>query len=452
MAWRQQDIREATLHNFSHTSCQLQAMPRSEPITSTRPLCVMRQENSSPSCIEFNTPKLHIQRLKTISDHRVLFSNCISHGVDLTSRRVTTFQNWSLSSINQSHDGKENSDHTKGSTKHKKKKNTIFSLIGLAGLFKGLTTGDIEEEREKLSDEQKVKKMNPMELYIAKGVLSMCDQNYVKANELFHEALHLAQEEKNEEQEIMILNLLASNYFESGDLDKAEKLFIELIKRMILHGLESTNIAILELSLKLASIYSKNQATHDKATQGFKFVINNLLNDLQDLLSSADVDEIDIHEISDERKDELALLGWGFDWFAKHLLNMNDYTGAALMLQRALQISSKVLGPLHDQTLILLNDLGTTMAMNEAPEEGRTYIKKAVEGAIESQSKELPSFYVNLGLVNLKLRKLNEAKRYCEYSIELASKNREHHNSYDVIQLSRSCLSEVERLLEVENQ
>lgn len=452
MAWRQQDIREATLHNFSHTSCQLQAVPRSEPITSTRPLCVMRQENSSPSCIEFNTPKLHIQRLKTISDHRVLFSNCISHGVDLTSRRVTTFQNWSLSSINQSHDGKENSDHTKGSTKHKKKKNTIFSLIGLAGLFKGLTTGDIEEEREKLSDEQKVKKMNPMELYIAKGVLSMCDQNYVKANELFHEALHLAQEEKNEEQEIMILNLLASNYFESGDLDKAEKLFIELIKRMILHGLESTNIAILELSLKLASIYSKNQATHDKATQGFKFVINNLLNDLQDLLSSADVDEIDIHEISDERKDELALLGWGFDWFAKHLLNMNDYTGAALMLQRALQISSKVLGPLHDQTLILLNDLGTTMAMNEAPEEGRTYIKKAVEGAIESQSKELPSFYVNLGLVNLKLRKLNEAKRYCEYSIELASKNREHHNSYDVIQLSRSCLSEVERLLEVENQ
>lgn len=365
---------------------------------------------------------------------------------------MTTFQNWSLSSINQSHDGKENSDHTKGSTKHKKKKNTIFSLIGLAGLFKGLTTGDIEEEREKLSDEQKVKKMNPMELYIAKGVLSMCDQNYVKANELFHEALHLAQEEKNEEQEIMILNLLASNYFESGDLDKAEKLFIELIKRMILHGLESTNIAILELSLKLASIYSKNQATHDKATQGFKFVINNLLNDLQDLLSSADVDEIDIHEISDERKDELALLGWGFDWFAKHLLNMNDYTGAALMLQRALQISSKVLGPLHDQTLILLNDLGTTMAMNEAPEEGRTYIKKAVEGAIESQSKELPSFYVNLGLVNLKLRKLNEAKRYCEYSIELASKNREHHNSYDVIQLSRSCLSEVERLLEVENQ
>lgn len=326
----------------------------------------------------------------------------------------------------------------------------MLPLLGLVGFFKGLTSSDIEEEREKLSDEQKVKKMKPVDYLIAKGVLSMCDQNYSKANELFHEALQLAQKEENGEQEMMILNLLASNYFESGDLDKAEKLFIDLMKRMILVGLDSSDLAILELSLKLASIYSKNQTTHDKATQGFKFVINNLLNDLQDLLTT--IDDIDIHEMSDEKKDELALLGWGYDWFAKHLLNMNDFTGAADMLQRALQISSKVLGPLHDQTLILLNDVGTTMAMNEAPEEGRTFIRKAVEGAIESQSKELPSFYVNLGLVNLKLKKLNEAKRYCEYSIELASKNREHHNSFEVIQLSRSCLNEVERLLEVENQ
>lgn len=328
---------------------------------------------------------------------------------------------------------------------------SLATMLGIMGLFKQATTSDIEEESVKLTDEQKIEKMKPIELLIARGVLCMCDQDYSKANNLFHEALHLAQDENDDEKENLILNLLASNFFESGDFEKAEKLFIDLMKTMIARSVEPTAPPILELSLKLASIYSKNPATHDKALKGFKFVINSLLLNLEDVLNNLDQLD-DFHELSEEKKDELALLGWSYDWFAKHLLAMNDYNGASDMLQRALKISSKVLGPLHDQTLILLNDVGTTLAMNNAPEEGRMFIKKAVEGAIENQSQELASFYVNLGLVYLKLRKLNEAKRYCEYSLELAGKNREHHNSHEVIELSRSCLNEVERLMELEEQ
>lgn len=327
---------------------------------------------------------------------------------------------------------------------------SLLSMLSILGLFKAVTVEEAEEKKHKLSDEEKIKKMKPAELLIAKGVLSMCDQEYLKADELFHQALRLAQNEKNEEQETLVLNLLASNYFESGDLKKAEKLFIDLITRLVAQDVEPTNPAILELSLKLASIYSKSISTHDKALKGFKFVINSLLSNLHDLLSN--LDEIELQELSEDRKSELALLGWSYDWFAKHLISLNDYDGAADMLQRAANISSKILGPLHDQTLILLSDVGTTLAMNNSPETGTTYIKQAVEGAIKSQSKELASFYVNLGLVNLQLRKLSEAKRYCENSIELALKNREHHNSNEVITLSKSCLKEVERLLEVETQ
>lgn len=329
-------------------------------------------------------------------------------------------------------------------------KRSLLSMLGVLGFFKGATASDIEEEKEKLSNEEKVKKMKPLELLIAKGVLSMCDQEYHKAGELFHQALHLAQDEKNEEQETLVLNLLASNYFEGGDFLKAEKLYLDLITRLIARDVEPTDPAILELSLKLASIYSKNYATHEKALKGFKFVINSLLTNLQDMLSN--LEEIELHELSEDRKSELALLGWSYDWFAKHLIVANDYRGAADMLQRAVKISSKILGPLHDQTLILLNDVGTTLAMNNSPDSGELFIKQAVGGAIKSQSKELASFYVNLGLVNLQLKKLSEAKRYCENSIELALKNRENHNSNEVIMLSKNCLSEVERLLAMENQ
>lgn len=319
------------------------------------------------------------------------------------------------------------------------------------GLFGGAKADDIEEEKAKLTDEQKIKKMTPTELLIAKGVSLLCDQDHDKAIELFHKALYKSQEEKNEDQETLVLNLIATSYFESGDLEKAEKLFIDLIKRMIACEIEPTDNAILEFSLKLASIYSKDRSTHEKALKGFKFVIESLLFKLKDTLNNFDAHEI--QELSEEKKNELALLGWSYDWFARHLLAVNDFNGAASMLQKAVDISSRVLGPLHDQTLTLLNDVGTTLAMNNAPEKGKTFIQKAVEGAIESQSKEIASFYVNLGLVNLRLKQLSDAKRYCEFAIELASKNREHYNSDEVMRLSRYCLKEVEQLLNlVENQ
>lgn len=321
----------------------------------------------------------------------------------------------------------------------------MVPMLGILGtIFGGLKSNDIEEERAKLSDAEKVKKMKPAELLIAKGVLSMLDQQNSKASELFHESLRLAQEAEDYDQETLVLNLLATNYFESGDLEAAEKLFIDLIKRLMGQEAEPNSPAILELSLKLASIYGRDRRTHEKAMKGFKFVIDSLLLKLEDLLSS---DEYNFKELSEERRNELALLGWSYDWFAKYLIEINDYRSAAEMFQMAYKISSKVLGPLHDQTLILLNDIGTTLAMNASPEEGRIYLKKAVEGAIANESKELASFYLNLGLVDIQLKHWNEAKRYCEYSFELSSKNREHPNSSEVIQLSRSCLSEVERAL-----
>lgn len=322
----------------------------------------------------------------------------------------------------------------------------LGTALAAFGIFTNLNQEDIEQERKKLSDEQKVKKMSNLELLTAKGVLSLCDQEYDKAKTLFHKALHLAQDEANEEQETLILNLLAAAYFDSGQFEEAEKLFIDLIKRLIAKGVQPTDSSVLELSLKLSCIYGQNIKTHTKALKGFGFIISSLMHRLKDTLDI--LEEVDVDQLSDKVRNDLALLGWSYDWLSKQLIAMNDFNEAVEILQKALEISTKILGPLHDQTLILLNDVGTTMAMNNSPEEGKTFITKAVEGALESKSKELASFYVNLGLVNLQLRKLSEAKRYCEYSIELALKNQDNHNTSEVVKLSRSCLDEIKILLE----
>lgn len=351
--------------------------------------------------------------------------------------------------VSSSRNSNENSNRHESRRRNKRRMRIPFAL-GALGIFKKLTIDDVdEEEKSTPSDEQKLKKMSQIEILASRGVLLMCDQEYDKAEILFHQALELAQSDDNEEQETFILNLLATNYFDSGQLDKAERLFIDLIKRSIALGVEQTDPAVLELSLKLSSIYSKEKSTHGKALKGFEFVIGSSMHKLKEILEK--FDEIQTEELSEQNKNDLALLGWSYDWFAKHLVAINDYENAIEMLRRALEISSKILGPLHEQTLILLNDLGTTLAMSNLPEEGKTYIQRAVEGAIESKSRELVSFYVNLGLVNLQLRKLSEAKRYCEYSIELALKDQDNHNNSEIIKLSQICLNEVKHLLDVQS-
>lgn len=401
-------------------------------------ICMLNSDHNTPVAYHHNINKplkMLVKNATYLREHYVSPFNC--------QNRLNSSRRLKISlriSSNHYHKSRRES-------KRSMEPSTFGLTLGILGLFGGMTASDVEEETSKLTDEQKISKMSPAELSIAKGVLAMCNQEYGKANDLFHEALHLAQDSANLEQETLVLNLLAANYFEKGDYGHAEELFIDLIKRMIASDVDPTDPAILELSLKLASIYSRKHETHEKALKGFKFVIDSLLNSLHDLFSN--IDDLDVDTLSEERRNELALLGWSYDWFAKHLITANDYTGAADMLQQALRISTKVLGPLHDQTLILLNDVGTTLAMNNAAEQGKTYLRRAVEGAIESKSEELASFYVNLGLVNLKLNKFNEARRYCEYSIELALKNAEHPNSREVLKLSKNCLSEIDRLVEV---
>lgn len=339
--------------------------------------------------------------------------------------------------------------------KHKNNKNSRASyidekrfliLFGFVGASK-INSDDADdrshanESNEKIeTDKEKKDVMTHTDKLISRGVLLMLDLDHAKANDLFHEALKSAQKDENEEKELLILTLLATNYFESEQFDKAEQLFIALMKRLISKNTEVDSPALLELSLKLAAIYSRRPETHKKADIGFKFVIDTLSKKLSDILYR--LDQLKDDQLDDEKKNLLALLGWGYDWYAKHLLTINNFQDAIYYLKRAYEISLHVLGPLHDQTLILLNDIGTTIAMSRSPTEGREYIQRAVDGAIQSNSKELASFYLNLGLTTVRSQQPKEGRKYCERSLEMALKNTYDVNSKEIVNLSKQCLKE----------
>jgi tetratricopeptide repeat protein 19 len=275
----------------------------------------------------------------------------------------------------------------------------------------------------------------------------MCDQNHEGAKQLFLEALHMAQDENDEALDCFILNLIAANYFEGGDLPNASTLFNYLLERIFAHDVAPTTPAILEFSLKLASIYSYDPETAEDALDGIKFVICSLLNNLQGVVNN--IEELDARDMSDKTKNELTLLCGCYHMFAEQLLSMNydRVLMASSILHEAYRISSKIFDPCHDYSLMLLNDIAITITIVYSPKKGLKFIEKAVEGAIISHSSELASLYFNLGLINLKLMHLKKARGCCKYSMRLAKKNPEHYNSHAIVKLSRSYLEQIQRLL-----
>ena len=67
-----------------------------------------------------------------------------------------------------------------------------------------------------------------------------------------------------------IYTLLANTALERGFLGQAERLFTEVLKRLLGAGERQDSNAVVEISLKLAEIFLRN-GDYAKAEQGFEF-------------------------------------------------------------------------------------------------------------------------------------------------------------------------------------
>lgn len=87
----------------------------------------------------------------------------------------------------------------------------------------------------------------------------------------FHLALRMAQTVKNQLAETYIFDLMGNLAYESNDLEKAEKLFVNVIQRLMeLEKAVEDDIRLLHISTKVAHIaYLKNDL--EKAMLGYDF-------------------------------------------------------------------------------------------------------------------------------------------------------------------------------------
>ncbi|XP_027515911.1 tetratricopeptide repeat protein 19, mitochondrial isoform X3 [Corapipo altera] len=215
-----------------------------------------------------------------------------------------------------------------------------------------------------------------------------------------------AEEEEGEDAIILLLKKakMGNVAFMQGQLDNAEKLYKASMSYLLAGDMKEDDNAILEMSLKLASIYAAQK--QDKlAIAGYQFCILTLE---EKITKQKDLPE-DVLP-AEEKANTRLLLGMSLDSYARYLLSVNQLPAAQKMYEKALQIANDVQGETHPQTVVLLNDLATVLDAQGHHDEAYSYVKRAAELARETQHPEEHMVLNNLAAILMHKEDFLQAK------------------------------------------
>ena len=187
-------------------------------------------------------------------------------------------------------------------------------------------------------------------LIVKRGILWSDRGELDKAELIFHAALKMARDLNNFKAETHIYNVLADIAMENVDYEKAEKLYKEVLQRVLSTGTEKNDESVIEISLRLIDIYERNR-DQEKVNEGYKFVLHHQRSRI------AKIKLDDGHELTDSEKNSLALYGMAMDSLSKHHGRNKHYEVALKTAKEALLYSKLASGP-SKQTMTLTNDAG----------------------------------------------------------------------------------------------
>ncbi|XP_043275343.1 tetratricopeptide repeat protein 19 homolog, mitochondrial [Venturia canescens] len=253
-------------------------------------------------------------------------------------------------------------------------------------------------------------------------------EDYKKAEQMLHVALRQAQALQHYEGITYVYDIMANLAFEVGDYKKANTLFVSVMQRLISTGTPKDDIKIVHISLKMAKLF-QHMGDLEKAEQGYEFCLKSL----QDQM-----------EKEPENEDVLVLWAMSCDWYAKMLLSQSKFGTALKNIEQAYKVCLKVHGREHEQTVVLLNDLGTISCLAGDDEQAINYLTSAAEiGTKLPDMQDLGAVHVNLGGVYLKKGLYNEAKKFCEEGRKIATTR----NNQECLDEANECLKTVKQFL-----
>ncbi|XP_036268489.1 tetratricopeptide repeat protein 19, mitochondrial isoform X2 [Pipistrellus kuhlii] len=261
---------------------------------------------------------------------------------------------------------------------------------------------------------------------LKRAKLSIMKDEPEEAELILHEALRLAIQSDKKKAIIYTYDL-------------AEKLFKATMGYLLGGGMQQEDNAIIEISLKLASIYAV-QNRQEFALAGYEFCISTLEEKIEREKELAE----DVLSAEDKANTSL-LLGMCLDAYARYLLSSRQLSQAQRMYEKALHISEEILGERHPQTIVLMSDLATTLDAQGHFDEACAYVQRACDLAKQVGHPELHVVLSNLAAVLMHRERYAQAKEIYQEALKQAELKRDEvsiqHIKKELAELSRKSRS-----------
>ncbi|KAI1712009.1 iron-sulfur cluster biosynthesis domain-containing protein [Ditylenchus destructor] len=212
---------------------------------------------------------------------------------------------------------------------------------------------------------------DPIKDKIKQAMLHRNYSRYTEAINVLHEALKVAEERKHAESISRVYDEMANSYYEMGDLDNADKLFREVIQRLIrLHGKNEMSPEFIGISLKLADVYARKAAMEEHFK---RYKIEKGANIEQKF-------SVDVY--GPAYTDPIALFGMALEAYAYFLI---DYQGEERLteveeyLDEVLKISYHIYGVHDPHSTTLLNNMGTKLLLKNRFKLARKYLEVGID-------------------------------------------------------------------------
>ncbi|XP_072029873.1 tetratricopeptide repeat protein 19, mitochondrial-like [Amphiura filiformis] len=280
-----------------------------------------------------------------------------------------------------------------------------------------------------------------------------------QAEKIMHQALDMALKDKNQQAVTYIYDQMANMLLRQGKFVEAEIAFKETLRRLITSGTEKTDPAVIEISLKLAQIYSATRRISE-AQAGFQWCIDTteklILSSVTSSSSSSlpsTQERIDVSEklplptVSETTKTESpssssssastaaepydikdlkALLGMCLEAYARFFAKYKKYDDAIVLFTRALSISENDLmedGHPHQETVTILNDLGTVYDLKGDYNKAKDCIRRSAQLAQRlGNDHSLPTIVCNMASVEAHSGNYTEAQRLYRKALKQAER------------------------------
>jgi len=265
---------------------------------------------------------------------------------------------------------------------------------------------------------------------VKRGILASQEGDLKRAQQILHLALRQAHEIGDQAAVNHIYCILADLAIEMNLFGEAERLYTDVMKRIITEGEPQDSNAIVEMSLKLANIQAVREE-FKKAEIGFNFCVDSQKRKIEKL--GPEVDE-----------DTLTLYGLALDRFAQFLASQSRLSEAESMFKTGVDVAKEVLGLNHDQTLVIQNSLATVLSMRGEYKKADEILTTIIDIAEIVSCQHLPTFLVNRGVNNLLSGLSKNGEADCIKAKTIASAN----NLSNIVEEADDCIEKAKLIFQ----